>query len=498
LPGRGYRFIEPVRLLSSQQNLSAPDTSRTGVSRYQNVRRQNLHLAVLPFETLASGRNQEYAADALTDALITELSQIHNLEVVSRITVKRYKGTRKRLPDIAHELSVDLIVAGTMICSDSRIRLSAQLIESKTDRNLWAETYESVTRGESNLLSQVAATIASRIRARIDTSPRRSRTGLPNQSPAYLSYVLGRYFWNKRTELGLKKALACFDRAIAEDPRFAPAYAGLSDCYIVLSQNSLLSPQKAYPRVRAATAKALELDSTLAEAHSSLAYSKMNFEWRWEEAERGLLEAISLNPNCVTAHQWYADYLTARRRHVEALAEIKKAWDLDPLCPMINSEVAWNLCHAAQYEEAIQHYLSVIEMEPNFLPAHWGLGLCYLKKSMFKLAITTFKRIPSLSPASPMMMASLGHAYGICGEQAKARRLLHQLEGLATRRYVPSYDVATVHAGLGHEDHAYTWLQRAYNEREGYLIFLDADPRLAETRSDPRIRKLTNLVGLTA
>jgi TolB-like protein/DNA-binding winged helix-turn-helix (wHTH) protein/Flp pilus assembly protein TadD len=496
LARRGYRFIQSVQAKTSLrpiQSVARPVCESRFVIHHGGV----VTLGVLPFENLSGNARHECAADSITDILINELTRIDGLCMASRRSVMRFKGVRKPLSEIAKDLNVNLIVEGAVLFCGQQARVTAQLIDPRTEKNLWAQAFDTDFGEILKLQKLVAQAIGTEIRSRLKGQDRTRQGRIQTQVPgAYRAYVKGRYYWNKRTESGLIKGLECYEMAIHEDPSFALAYAGLADCCLILSQSGPLPPAEAYPRVRAAAEKAVELDGTLAEAHASLAYAKMTCDWNWHEAEIEFNEALLLNPKCAIAHQWYADYLTATGRHDKAVDEIKTAWELDPLSPIINSDVGWSLFYAREYDEAIKHYRNVLEMEPNFLPARWGLGMCYLAKSMFSQAIVELKGGVSVSGESPTMMAGLAQAYALAGSRSKSKKLLRELEDLSKRRYVPSFDMAAVYLSLGEADRAFACFQRAYTERGVYLVYLNADPRFTGERRDARLQSIVTQVGL--
>ncbi len=355
-------------------------------------------IAVLPLENLSGDASQNYFADGMTDELITDLAQISALRVISRTSVMVYKGARKPLPQIAHELNVDAVVEGTVLRSGDQVRITAQLIEASTDKHLWSQSYEGELRDTLALQNRVATAIADQIR--INLTPR-EQAALKNvkvvNPEAYESYLKGRYFWNKRTADGLKVALAYFKQAVEEDPKYAQAYSGLADTYALLGdwQYAVMTPKEAFPKAKAAAIKALELDSTLGEAHNSLAFVLDGFDWDFDSAGKEFRRAIELNPGYATAHHWYAWHLSLLGRFDEAIAEMRKAENLDPLSLIINADLAELLVLAHSYDESIRQSRKTIEMDPNFALAHNQLAQAYLQKHMYDEAVAELKSGPA-------------------------------------------------------------------------------------------------------
>lgn len=451
-------------------------------------------LAVLPFADLSADPAEDYFADGMTEALIADLAKIEALRVISRTSVMRYKGTRKPLPEIAQELKVDALVEGSVLRSGQHVRITAQLVEAATERHLWVETYERDLRDILALQREVAQAIAREIR--ITVTPQEQAhlaSARPVNPEAYQAYLKGRYFWNKRTADGFKKGTEYFQQAIERDPHYAPAYAGLADCYNMLNNYDVLPPRDAAPKAKAAATKALEIDHTLAEGHASLAFTLMYYDWDWSGAEREFQRAIELNPSYAEAHHWYGLYLTAMGRFDEAMAEIRRAEGLDPLSLIINTNVGWVFYFRRQYDQAIEQYRKTLEMDPSFLSAHVKLGWAYEQKQMYEEAIAEFQTV--LTRLGDDVLTELGHAYAVAGQKDKAIKVIAQLRGRAKRRYVSPYLVATIYAGLGETDQAFAWLEKSYDSRCGWLSWLRVDPRLDALRADLRFASLLRRLG---
>jgi len=454
-------------------------------------------LAVLPLENLSGDASQNYFADGMTDELITDLAQISALRVISRTSVMAYKGARKPLPQIARELNVDAVVEGTVLRSGDQVRITAQLIEASTDKHLWSQSYEGELRETLALQSRVASAIAGQIRINLTPQEQAALKNVKVVNPeAYESYLKGRYFWNKRTAEGLKAALAYFKQAIEEDPKYAPAYSGLADTYALLGdwQYAVMTPKQAFPEAKAAALKALELDSTLGEAHNSLAFVLEGFDWDFDAADTEFRRAIELDPGYATAHHWYAWHLSLLGRFDEAIAEMKKAQNLDPLSLIINADLAELLVLAHHYGESIAQSRKTIEMDPNFALAHNQLAQAYLQEHMYEEAVTELKKAVQLSGDSPTCMANLARAYVASGKRSEAEKLLGDLKRRSNPAYSNAPEIAIIYVSLGDADQAMNWLEKGYEERfnPGVLLRPGFDP----LRSDSRFQNLVHRIGL--
>ncbi len=555
IPRRGYRFIAPVEVMNVEEaekpaghsngtdsvtanrqpnTLLVPQPSSSTVSEIQSSFRFRewaasgflaavliaavflfLHfrnseepvanaekiksIVVLPLENLSGDKDQEYFADGMTDELIASLAKIRGLRVISRTSAMEYKDTHKSLSEIARELHVDAVVEGTVLRSGNRVRITAELVQVSTDRHLWAETYESEMGNVLTLQSQVASAIVSEIRINLTPEEQQRLAATRTVNPqAYESYLKGRYYWNKRSQEGLNKAVEYYRFATEKDPQYAVAYAGLADCYDLEGTTIIGSrpSTEAAPRARAAALKALEIDSTLTDAQITLASIKMNYDWDWPGAESGLKRITEMNPDHATAHQRYSLYLTVMGRSQESLGEINRALKLDPLSLSINFSYGWRLYLARNYDQAITQLRSTLEMDPNFVLAHLVLGQTYEEKGEFALAINELKQARSLSPNSPLMLAALGRAYAVSGDKTSAGEILDELTKQSAHQYVSPFYVALVVSGLRLNDQALGWLEKAYEDRSNGLIFLKVDPELDSLRSNPRFQALQRRVAL--
>jgi TolB-like protein/DNA-binding winged helix-turn-helix (wHTH) protein/Flp pilus assembly protein TadD len=454
-------------------------------------------LAVLPFESLSSDTSQEYFTDGMTDELISDLGQISALRVISRTSVMAYKHARKPLPQIARELNVDAVVEGTVLRSGDQVRITAQLIEASADKHLWSQSYEGELRDTLALQNKVARAIADQIRISLNPQEQAALKNVKVVNPeAYVSYLKGRYFWNKRTADSLKVALAYFNQAIDEDPKYAQAYSGLADTYALLGdwQYAVMTPKEALPKAKAAAIKALELDGALGEAHNSLAFCLDGFDWDLDSAGKEFRRAIDLNPGYATAHHWYAWHLALLHRYDEALAEMRKAESLDPLSLVINADLAELLALAHSYDESIQQSRKTIEMDPNFGLAHNHLGQAYLQKHMNDEAVAELQKAVQLSGGSPTCIANLARAYVASGKRSEAENLLSDLKKRSNPSHSLASEIAVIYVALGDTDQAITWLKKGYEERfnPGVLLRPGFDP----LRSDPRFQDIARRIGL--
>jgi len=458
-------------------------------------------IVVLPLENLSGDAEQDYFADGMTDELIASLARISSLRVISRTTAMEYKGTHESLEKIAHDLHADAVVEGTVLRSGNRVRITAELVQVSTDRHLWADTYESPVGDVLALQNQVAAAIVSQIRIKLTPQDRKQLAATQAiNSEAFEDYLKGRYYWGKRSEDSLGKAIQYFQAATEKDPHYALAYAGLADCYGILGAAIVgtIPTSEVAPKAEAAAIKAVELDPTLAETQTALATVQFNYDWNWPAAEAGFRRAIQLNPSYATAHQRYSLYLIAMGRTDESLAEMNRARSLDPLSLSMNLSLGWRLYMARRYDEAIPQLLDTLEMDPTYLLAHIILGQAYEQKGLYAKAIVEFQKAASLSPDSPPAVAALAHAYAISGRRPEALKLLAELKAQSPHRYVSPYYLALVYTGLGDRSQALASLQAAYNDRSNNMIFLAVAPEFDSLRQEPQFQSLLHTIGLGA
>jgi len=454
-------------------------------------------IAVLPFGNLSGDAEQEYFADGLTDMLISDLGQIGRLRVVSRTSAMAYKQTNKPLPEIARALNVDAVVEGTILRSGDRVRITASLLYASTDQHLWSRIYEEDIHDAFRVQREMALAIVNEIRGQLSPTEEQRWLRIPSvDSEAHLAYLKGRFWWNKRTEEGFSKAVEYFLQAIEKDPNYGPAYAGLADAYLMPAVRGFAPPHESYPRALTMVTKALEVDDTLADAHTTLGYIKKNYDWDWSGAEKEFQRAIALNPGYALAHQWYAHLLSILGRGNEALAEAKQAQALDPLSTSTNRDVGLVLYRIGDYDQAIVELRNTIEIDPNFALTYITLSNVYFAKGMYPEAIAEREKAAAFSSDSASILAGLGRMYALSGNKAEALKTLDALTELSKSKYVSPMDFVLVYAGLGDKEKAFLRLERAYEERSDALGRIKVDPVFDSLRSDPRLQDLVRRMGL--
>jgi eukaryotic-like serine/threonine-protein kinase len=458
-------------------------------------------LAVLPLQNLSGDPAQDYFADGMTEELITRLSKLGNLRVTSRTSIMGYKQTKEKIPDIARELGVDTILEGSVVREGQRVKVTAQLIDASSDRHLWADSYERDLKDVLPLQDEVSQAVAREVGVKLTQSGQASLAAAtrPVIPAAYDAYIRGRHAWNKRKEPNLREGIRFFQESIDADPTYAPSYAGMADCYGQLGYASYVSPEDSFPRAKAAAQKALELDPNLAEAHASLGFDLMYYDWDFPAAEREYRRAIELNPSYGIAHQWYAYLLTAMERpEAEAEREIAAAKKLDPLSVPINTDQAYMLYYYGKAEEALKAVRTALEMDPKFPLGYFWLGRIYTSQGRYAEAEAALQKIGPLRTWTPAM-ATLGYLYAKSGRRKEAEGVLGEFAALAREgRYPSSYAIAVIYAGLGEDDEVFRRLDNAYRERSHWLVWLKRDPRWDGVRADPRFAKLVRKVGLPA
>ncbi len=454
-------------------------------------------IAVLPFVNASGDPDQEYFVDGMTDALIADLAKIRALKVISRTSAMQFKGAKKPLPDIARALDVKAVVEGSVLRVGDRVRITAQLIRAATEENLWADSYDRDLRDVLRLQSEVARTIAQEIRVTLTPQEQaRLAEGRPVNPEAYEAYLKGRHYWNKRTPGGVEKAVVYFEQAVALAPDWPLGYAGLADAYALTPQYCSIRPSEAMPKAQAAAKRALEMDESLGEAHATLAFIASHYDWDWPTAEREYQRALALSPNYATGHHWYALYLLHTGRPDEAIKEMTKAQELDPLSLIISSVVGMVQCAAGNLEQAETGLRETLELGPDFPMAHLNLANALFLQGRLAEAITEAREAVRLSNNEPLYAARLGYMCARAGQPEEARRILEELTDRSAEAYVPPTQLALVHAGLDERDRMFEWLEDAYQERAAWLPNMLVDPLLASMRTDPRFADLVRRVGL--
>jgi TolB-like protein/DNA-binding winged helix-turn-helix (wHTH) protein/Tfp pilus assembly protein PilF len=463
---------------------------------------RRLTLAVLPFDNLSGDPNQEYLSDGLTEEMITQLGRLEpdRLRVLARSSTWKYKRVDRDIGRLRRELGADYVLEGSLRRAGERVRVTAQLVQLDDQSQVWAENYERDLRDVLILQSEVAAAVVRTIAVALmpDAQARLARAH-PIHPEAYQDYLRGRFFLNRRTETALKQALGYFQKAIAADPSYAPAYSGLADSYSSLGASSIvggLPPRQAMPEAKAAALKALQIDDTLAEAHTSLAMVHFLYEWDLAASEKEFRRAIDLDPNYTTAHHWYSHCLLPLGRTEDSLAESKRALELEPLQLLVGIHLGWHYLYARQYDRAIEQFRMTLELDPAFPQARRYAAWAYLQKGMHPEAITALRAALNSRERDPEIEGELGHALAVAGRRAEALAMIEGLRHLSATRYVSPYSVALVHAGLGDRDQALAWLDKAYAERSDYMPYLSLEPMLDGLRSDHRFAALVRRVGL--
>ena len=449
-------------------------------------------IAVLPFDNLSRDPENAYFAEGVQDEILTRLAKVADLKVISRTSTQQFKSVPEDLPQIAKRLGVAHILEGSVQKQGQQVRVNVQLIKAATDAHLWAESYDRNLTDIFAVESEIAKNIADKLRAKLTGSEAQAMAARPTKNgDAYQLYLKGRFFWNKRTGFDLLKAIDYFKQAIEKDPNYALAYAGLGDSYILLSGFGAATPKESLPQAEAAAKKALEIDDTLGEAHATLGFSHCVYHLDFQGSIKEFERAIALNPNYATAHQWFGNTtLTAVGQFDRAIAEGKRAVELDPLSLIINADLGADYLSARRVDEAIAQFHKTIEMDPRFYYAHWNLAEALELKGQLRDAFAEYKKAVELDN-DPFVLALLGQACAKLGKRDEAQKILSQLHQLAADRYVSSYSFAIVHLALGERDKAMEWLERMYTERAGLdLAFINIDPMLDPLRGDPRFEAL--------
>ncbi len=453
-------------------------------------------LAVLPLENLSGDPEQEYFADGMTDTLITELSKIGALKVISRTSTMRYKKADKSIPEIGRELRVDAVVEGSVMRAGDRVRITAQLIDARTDKHLWAENYEGDLRDVFTLQANVARAITKEIQIKLSAQEQaRLGSARPVDPEAHEAYLKGRYHLEKWSAESSKKAEEYFLRAIQEDPNYALAYVGLADTYN-FGRIPGLSSEELAAKEKAAVKKALELDDRLGEAHAALGNFKYINEWDFSAAEREFKKAIELNPNYTPARHWYSHYLIDMDRFNESLRESLKYVELDPISPGANLHLGYHYLAARQYDLAIDQEKKTLQMDPNYIEGHRQLGQAYLGKGMYEEALAELKKAAELAGAGSFQESRLAHAYAVAGRRAEAEKLLREFLARAKQGPVSPDRIIVIYAGLNDKDRAFEWLEKAYRERSSFPLGIKNEMEYDNLRDDPRYRDLLHRVGL--
>jgi TolB-like protein/DNA-binding winged helix-turn-helix (wHTH) protein/Tfp pilus assembly protein PilF len=538
LPRRGYRFVAPVTIdRDAVENVAPGPAIEAAVSPaahgeaarppwlvaagitaavlalavagwlFLNPSSQRVpaaRIVVLPFQNLSGDPTQDFLSDAFTEETIARLGRLYwaDLGVIARTSSMHYKETRKRVDQIARELDVQYLVEGSVQREGDRVRVTAQLIRTADQSHLWANTYDRSVRDVLDIQREIVSSIADAVHARVSTADAPAG-GLSTDTreddwAARELYLKGRYLWNQRTGASVRAALNHFQQAIELQPGHARPYAGVADAYIILGSQGEMAIGESHAKARTAALKALELDDRVAEAHTSLAALVADYYWDWALAESHFTRALALNPNDATTHHWYSEYLVRVGRIDEALREAEAARRADPLSPIANVNLGHQLTRARRYADAIARHQQTLELFPDFGPAHSAIGFAYIHQGNAHAGVEHFERFREIVGETPDSVGLLGWARARSGDGAGARLALATLDRLATTRHVPSIDRAVIHLGLNDLDPAFSWLERALENREWQVAFLGTDPLYDPLRKDARFAQLVSRVGLPA
>ncbi len=517
LPRRGYRFTAEVslaeaesvdlivrrkrtraRIVIKEEIETDEEEAQSPVAALPETAAAMKSIAVLPFMTLGMGPESEYLGLGLADALITQLGNTGQMAVRPTSAVRQYVDARQDSAQIGRDLKVGAVLEGSLQMAGERLRITVQFVSVREDTPLWADKFNIPFTNIFEVQDAIAEQVSKALMLKLNENERvRLTRRYTENTEAYRAYLKGRYFWNRRSLDGYQKALEYFNLAIEHDPTYALAYVGLADTYNILPVWGEVTSKESCPRAKAAAMRALESDPTLAEAHASLGYAIIHYDWDFALAESSYRRALELNPNYATAHQWYAKLLVALERFDEAIAEMKLAQELDPLSLMVNTAAGGPYLYSGQYELAIEQFRKVLDLDPNFVPALYSIGLAYTWKGMFDEAIAMNQKVLSLSGEHPFALAGLAATCAAAGRRAEAVEMVNRLLEISRRQHILTYGLATVYASLGEADEAFKWLELSYQERDGHLIDLNIEPFFESLRADARFTDLLMRVGLT-
>jgi TolB-like protein/DNA-binding winged helix-turn-helix (wHTH) protein/Tfp pilus assembly protein PilF len=526
LPKRGYRFVTSIRevqgqdkevqvagekpkhrkkLLISSIALGVVVLAALAVYLWRSAEARKAAsqpirwLAVLPLRNLSGDPAQEYLADGMTEELITQVAKTSGLRVISRTSAMHYKTTRQRLPQIAHELQVDAVIEGAVGRSGDRVRVTVQLVHAATDRHLWAEAYERDLRNVMALQAEVARTVSREINRKV-TAQTRLAAARPVNPEAYQAYLKGRQsFWERWNTQGLETAIQYYQKAIQNDPSYAPAWAGLADCYTLwIYAGAPLSPREAMTKAKDAAQKALEFDDQLAEAHKALALVKFRYDWDWPGAEKEYKRAVELDPNDALIRVQYAVYLGTMKRRDESLAEIRRAREVDPLSITVNTAMGTLFSWSRRFDDSIAAYQRALDLDRNYRLAHLFLASTYQTIGKYREAVEETLKSKELSGDSPKTIQALRGAYAASGIRGFWLKQIELLKAESRQHYVSPYDIAKLYSRLGMKGEAFQWMEKAYQERNPDLVNLQVITDLDNIRSDPRFTDLLRRMELAS
>jgi TolB-like protein/Flp pilus assembly protein TadD len=446
-------------------------------------------IAVLPFVNMSSEAEQDYLSDGISEQLLSLLAKIPELRVISRSSAFSLKGKNIEVAEIAKRLNVTHVLEGSVRKAGNRVRIAVQLIEAQSDTHVWSETYDRELTDIFTVQDEIALAVVHQLKLALlnDRLPARSTT---TSLEAYNAYLRGRFYWNEGDPTDLEKARQNFERALEIDPRYALAHAAMADYYSALPFYSSSMPDEVFPKAKAAVARALEIDGQLAEAHAALAYIRTYYDWDWRDAGKEFELALARDPNNASLRHRYSRYLSSVGRTDEALVHMQRARELDPLSLIIQANVGVIHYFGRQFEETLRQLQQLAVAEPDFPVAHWGMGLAREQMGDMDGALASFQKAAELTERGTNVLASMGRAYAVSGKPNEARKILQELTARAKQRYVPSYQIALVHTGLGDKDKAFESLEKAFEERSTLLTYLKMDPRFDSLRGDPRFKSM--------
>jgi TolB-like protein/Tfp pilus assembly protein PilF len=456
---------------------------------------QNKSIAVLPFENMSRDSTQQYFSDGLTDGILNSLDHLTGLKVYARTS--SFKFRNKDPLEAGKELKVSFVLSGSLQKQGDNVRITVQMIDTKNGFNIWSKQYTEKEDDVFAVQDKIANSIAEKLEVTFLGNAPQIVTKKPTQSrEAYELYLKGRFFWNQGGAVAFNKAISFFQQAIVLDPLYAAAYSGLADCYSTLGYGGFLAPKDAFPKAQAAAVRALEIDSTLADAHASIGFFKFYYEWNWSSAEKEFKTAIALNPNYALGYDYYGYYLTMMGEYDEARSALRKAEDLDPLSVRIRTDMGFSMYYGGNYDKAIKEFQASLEMEPRYALTHVWFARLYQASKKYPEAIAQYRESLKYIRNWTVALAGIGNIYGEEGKKGEAMKMLDTLNSLSSKQFVTSYGVALVYTGLGDKDNTFDWLEKAYDERSNYLVWFHRDPRWASIRSDKRYMELVKKIGL--
>ncbi len=474
--------------------LTAP---RTGTLRPERASKIINSIAVLPFENASRDPEHEYLSDGIAGSLVNILATIPKLRVMAQSTVFRYKGRRVDPQEVGRELNVRAVLTGRIMQSGGSLRIGSELVDVATGSRLWGAQYDRQPGDIFVIQDEISNEISDKLRLRLTRAEKKRLTKRQTDDPeAYRLYLKGRHHWNQWTEDGFYKAIEYFQQAVEKDPTYALAYTGLADSYVLLGWNSYLPPKDAFPKAKLAAMAALRLDPDLGEGHTPLSAVYWLYDWQWPEALMEFQRSLALNPSHPTASHWYAECLMTMGRHDEALARMKTSQELDPLSLIISVAIGWAFYMGRRYDDAIAQLRRTVELDANYPVTYWILGLVLRKMGNFELAIVEGEKGVKLSGGSPLLNAALAQSLATAGTKEQASRILADLTNLAKQKYIAPYFLAGIHVGMGEDDRALAYLEKSYEERSHWLLYLHIDPGMDPLRSNPQFQDLLRRIGL--